>query len=172
MRLAALFRHPPKVGRCLGTLALTFAITSTQAQSQFTPPPKTAVVTGTVTDQAGGSVPNATITLKAAEGFILETKTAGDGRFAIDAWPGEYTLKTSAQGFAILINPITLAAATNLTEHVVLLIVQGGCGVCVTIEPLIELENPGYPLTTTLPLKLLPPLKLHPRDLKKSPTVT
>jgi hypothetical protein len=125
MRLGALFYHTPKVSKCLGALALTLAIPTMRAQSQFTPPPKTAVVDGTVTDQAGGSIPNTTITLKAAEGFTLETKTDLHGRFALDAWSGEYTLNISAQGFAILIKPITLAATTNLTENVVLLIARG-----------------------------------------------
>ncbi len=172
MRLAALFHHTPKVGKCLGALALTLAITTTRAQSQLTPPPRTAVVTGTVTDQTGASIPDAIITLKSAEGFTLEARTDIYGQFAIDAWSGEYTLNISAQGFRPLSEPISLAETTNLTKHVVLLIGNSVCMVCFTPEPPIELEVPGNPFTATLPLKPLPPLKLHRRDLKKSPAVT
>jgi hypothetical protein len=172
MRLAALFHHTPKVGTCLGALALTFAIATTQAQSQFTPPPKTSAIAGTVTDTTNTGIPEATVSLKAAEGFTLETKTDIYGRFAMDAWPGEYTLNISARGFETFSEPISLATATNLTKHSVLLIGGSGCGVCITIEPPIELEIPINPFTATLPLKPLPPLKLHPRNLKKSPTVT
>jgi hypothetical protein len=172
MRLAAHFHPTPKVGKCLGALVLTLAITTTRAQSQFTPPPKTAVVTGTVTDETGASIPNATITLKAAEGFTLETKSDIYGRFAMDTWSGEYILNISAQAFRTLSEPISLAETTNLPKHVVLSISKSGCGACITFEPPIELEMPSNSLTTTLPLKPLPPLKLHPRVLKKSPAVT
>jgi hypothetical protein len=170
MRLAALFQRTPKVGKCVGALAITLAISTTLAQSQFTPPPKTAIVTGIVTDSTGDSIPNAAVRLKAAEGFTLETKTELDGRFAMDAWPGEYTLNISSREFETLSEPVSLAATINLTKHVVLSV--GYCNLCATVSDPIELEVPNNPLTATLPLKPLPPLKLRPRYLKKSPTVT
>jgi hypothetical protein len=155
-----------------GVLALILAVTAAYAQSQFTAPPKTAAITGVVTDQTGAFIPEATVTLKSAEGFTLQTKAGLDGRFAMDAWSGDYTLNISAQGFKTLSEPISLAATTNLTRHVVLSIGESGCPVYVTPEPPpIQLEIPSYP-PATLPLKPLPPLKLHPRGLKKSLTVT
>jgi hypothetical protein len=169
MRLAALIHHAPKAG----VLALTLAIATVHAQPQFTPPPHSAAISGTVTDVTNAVIPGAAVSLKAAEGFTLKTKTGLDGQFAIDAGPGEYTLNISAQGFKTLSEPISLGATTNLTRHVVLPIAESGCPVCVTPEPHpIQLEIPSYTLAAMLPLKPLPPLKLHRRGLKKSRKVT
>jgi Carboxypeptidase regulatory-like domain len=168
MQLTDVVHHNCRVGKRLGpgVLALALAVTAAYAQSQFVAPPKTAAINGTIADQTGASISEATVTLKSAEGFTLQTKADQNGRFAMDAWPGEYTLNISAQGFRPLSEPISLSTTTNLTKHVVLPI-SGSCTPCVTIEsPAIQLEIPSYLLAATLPPKPLPPLKLHPRGLK------
>lgn len=65
-----------------GVLALSLATALAHAQSQVAAPPKTAAITGTVSDQSGASIPEATVILRSAEGFTLQTQSTQDGRFA------------------------------------------------------------------------------------------
>jgi hypothetical protein len=60
------------------------------------------VVTGTVTDPSGGSVPNATVTLtNTSTNAVLTTTTGGDGTYRFSLVPpGQYTLDVKAQSFA------------------------------------------------------------------------
>jgi hypothetical protein len=161
MRFVALIERTSTAGKRFFpvVLLLTIAITAVHAQSQSVVPPKTATIRGTVTDQAGGSIPEATVSLKAQEGFTLQTKAGKDGYFTLDAWPGEYIFKVSAQAFKTLSQPISLAATTNLRQDIVLAVSSGGCGVCVTFEP--PIETLSDPLTATLALNPLPPFQLR-----------
>ena len=165
MRLAAIANQSCRVRKqFLGMLVLMLAIAAGHAQSQFPTSPKDAAISGTVYDPTGAPVPQATITLKSKEGFILQAESDQNGRFAIEAWPGEYTLRISSQGFRTFSEPASLTATTSLAKRAVLQI--DFCSPCVTVErPAIALE-PGTPLTATLQLQPLPPFKLHHRDYK------
>jgi hypothetical protein len=133
-----------------------------QAQS------RTATIIGTVKDPTGWAIPKATVALQTANGAVQQTTADAAGRFAIDIEPGDYSLNISARGFDPLREPISLAAATTLTKHIILLLPSlEECGPCVVFVP-IELEAPD-PLTATLPLEPLPPLKSHQRDSKSRP---
>ncbi len=62
---------------------------------------KTARLSGTVTDELGGLVPNATIKLHSADGKELTTKTGAKGTYIFDDLkPGLYTLRVLAVGFS------------------------------------------------------------------------
>ena len=62
----------------------------------------TAPVAGTVLDQTGQALPNATVTIKnEATGAVRTAMTGADGRFKADGVPtGFYTITVSAANFA------------------------------------------------------------------------
>jgi Carboxypeptidase regulatory-like domain len=125
----------------------------------------TATITGTVTDTSGAVIPQAKITLQTASGPVQQTKVDTAGRFTMVVGSGEYSLNISAWGFEPFSQLISLAAATTLTKPVVLSISSMDyCGPCVNLV-LIELETPN-PLTATLSLQPLPPLKSHSGNSK------
>jgi hypothetical protein len=72
---------------------LTVSIISAQSQN--------ASLDGQVTDESGASVPNATITIQAAELSLTTTLTTdSSGRYAFpNLQPGTYTLRATAAGF-------------------------------------------------------------------------
>jgi hypothetical protein len=164
MRVVALIQRTSTAGKrfCPVVLLLTIAITGAHAQSQSVVPPKTATIKGTVIDQSGGSISEATVSLEAGDGSTLQTKVSKDGHFTLDAWQGEYLFKVSAQAFKTHSQPISLAAATSLRQDIVLAVSSDwhGCGVCVTPEPPL-IETLSDPLTSTLSLNPLPPFKLR-----------
>jgi Carboxypeptidase regulatory-like domain len=170
MRPAVLIQRDSTAGKgfCLVALLLTIAVNASHAQPQSVVPPKTATIRGTVTDQTGASLPGATVSLEAREGATLQTRVGEDGRFTLDAWPGEYIFKVSARAFKTVSQPISLATTTNLRQDAVLTISQDlPCGPCFTPAPLIETVSD--PLIATLPLNPLPPLNLHTKHSKNSP---
>ncbi len=60
-----------------------------------------ASLRGRVTDQTGAVIPNATVTVSAADGKQTSATTDAAGAFVIDSLPaGTYTVAASAQGFA------------------------------------------------------------------------
>lgn len=63
---------------------------------------ETAVIDGVVTDESGGALPGATVTVKNMEtGTERTVVTDGSGRYRFPALPpGRYSLKTEIQGFA------------------------------------------------------------------------
>ncbi len=129
-----------------------------QAQSQ------TATITGTVTDASGAAIPKAKVTLEVTNGPVLQTIADASGRFAIAAEPGEYVLKASSLGFMTYRQPIHLVVATPITEDVKLQISWNSGPVVDNIPP-PQVELLTASLTSTLPLRPLPPLKLRARKL-------
>jgi carboxypeptidase family protein len=133
-----------------------------QAQAQI------ATLSGTITDITGAVVPKALVSLEIADSPHLQTTADGDGHFAIEAAPGEYILRTSAQGFMVLKKTVHLTAAIPAVENISLSVAQGGgaCSPCVAIEPPIEILHASLDLL--LPLRSLPPYGLHVKNLKHS----
>jgi hypothetical protein len=85
-------------------------VSEVRAQSTF------ATLTGSVTDQAGASVPNATVEVKNIKTGYLYTATSNeDGVYTVaNLLEGTYQIKAKASGFGDLtINDITLNARDN-----------------------------------------------------------
>src|ERR1700757_573765 len=82
----------------LGIHAIAALFILTAASRAQTP---TAVVTGTVLDSTGGSVPEATVTVvNQATNVRSQKKTAADGTFTIlNLLPGNYVLTVEKEGF-------------------------------------------------------------------------
>ena len=80
-------------------------------------------VSGTISDQTGSSVPNATVRMIAADkGTVYTGNSSVDGRYTFNNLPtGAYRLEVSANGFKNYSQTgITLQVAENLTQNVAL----------------------------------------------------
>ena len=63
---------------------------------------QTATLSGVITDESGGVVPGATVTLSGPSGFSRSTTTGGEGSYAIpNLPPGSYLVQVSAPGLAL-----------------------------------------------------------------------
>lgn len=96
---------------------------------------KSSVITGTVTDQTGAVVLNATVTVLNEEtGVSADTKTTDKGSYTVPYLPiGHYTLTVKATGFeAYRKTGIVLGSATAVREDVSL--VLGGTSATVTVQ--------------------------------------
>ena len=81
----------------------------------------TAALAGIVTDETGGAVPGATVTIRALETDLVRTLTTGsDGRYrAAGLEPGTYELSVELQGFQTTRRPdIRLSIGQSLTLNV------------------------------------------------------
>jgi hypothetical protein len=111
-----LFRETIRVGlRCL-LLALFALQLGSVVQGQ-----STAALSGTVTDPAGASVPNATVAARnTATGVELTTQTDNAGAYLFPSLPiGTYRLEVTASGFTrAVVADLTLPVATAVTRDV------------------------------------------------------
>src|SRR5580700_3804685 len=84
------------IGASLALLLMGLIAPSAQAQADGT-------ISGTVVDQAGKSVDNATVEVRnEISGEAKDTKTDDNGRFSIPALPvGTYSIRVAAPGFAL-----------------------------------------------------------------------
>ncbi len=128
--------------RIVPALALVFAAAiSAFAQADVS----SATVKGTVTDQQGAAVPNATVTAKSLEqGVTRSDKTNDDGEFQIPTLrPGLYEITVEAQGFSkYLIKEAQLTVGQTATYDIKLEVGRVTTEVTVTSAvPLIEIER-------------------------------
>jgi beta-lactamase regulating signal transducer with metallopeptidase domain len=114
-------RHPTTSSARLATIValglLTLAVATAQsAQSPF------ATLSGTITDQTGGYLPDVAVTMSnAASRAKYEVRTDPTGRFEFVALPGgEYTIEASQPGFKRLIDTITVSARQALSRDLTL----------------------------------------------------
>ena len=109
-------------------LALLFSLPS-RAQDPGT------VLTGTVTDASGKTVPGATITIRnAATGQATEVRADSAGSYtASNLAPGEYEFSVSAPGFSTAVTRASVAASGPQTLNL-------------TLRGLLSLEELGFPL--------------------------
>ncbi len=127
-----------KILCALSALALALVCATTSwGQSQIT----TGTVQGDVTDEKGGSVPDASVEIKNLDTNLTRTdSTNADGHFAfLSLPPGRYTLTVTKKGFATVeqqnIN-LTVGQAINLT--IALKVSSVSERIVVTDVPVIE----------------------------------
>jgi hypothetical protein len=117
--------------------AILFCLCSSVSVAQ-----STAVLTGTITDSTGASVPRAKVTVKnQTTGVEWNTESDSAGSYLVPSLPiGNYELTISAPGFQkAVIRNITLAAATTVTQNVQMQLGQVDQTVVITVEtPVID----------------------------------
>ena len=104
-----------------------------------------ATVRGTVTDQQGGAVPNATVTIKSTDqGATRTVQSDAGGEFVfLTLRPGPYELTLQAQGFAQqIVRDIQLTVGQIVTVELKLQVAAVTTEVTITdAAPLIEIER-------------------------------
>lgn len=86
------------------------------------PAGRQAALSGQVTDQTGGVIPGARLTLtQRATGTVLSATTNAAGRFTFsNLTPGEYELTSSLVGFRTIRTPVMLAGSSALDQPITL----------------------------------------------------
>src|SRR5580658_10136268 len=107
--------------------------------------PGTGTVTGTVADDTGGVIPNATVTLTDGNGKTQIVKTQGDGTYTfINVQPGNYTVSADFTGLAqagvVMVQVASAKAATgNIVMNVQMqkqeVTVQAETNTAVSVDP-------------------------------------
>ncbi len=117
---------------------LCWAVPSAQAQvkSNFT---------GTVSDQTGAVIPNATVTVtNEGTNISVSRQTTGDGLYVVpDLLPGLYTLKAEAKGFKSLVNQ-HVQLTVGFVQRVDFRLEVGELTQAITVEsqaPLVDTET-------------------------------
>src|SRR5271170_7939033 len=84
--------------------------------------PGTGTVAGTVADDTGGVIPNATVTLTDSNGKTQIVKTQGDGTYAFsNVQPGNYTVSADFTGLAQAgVVMVQVASAKAATANIVM----------------------------------------------------
>lgn len=80
----------------------------------------TGIVTGTVTDESGAVVPNATVTItNKATGVARTTTTNAEGLYSAPSLvAGEYEVRVEIQGFKTTVRPATVQAGGDITVNI------------------------------------------------------
>jgi hypothetical protein len=94
----------------------------------------TGTISGTMSDESGAVIPNATVTITAkATGFTRTAITNSEGFFGAPALPaGEYEVRAEAQGFRTTLREATVQAGTSTTVNLPMQL--GGTKDVVTVE--------------------------------------
>ncbi|MDT5268643.1 MAG: hypothetical protein QOH49_829 [Acidobacteriota bacterium] len=126
------------VGRGLGLL-LIFAVCAGAAMAQQT----AATLRGQVSDEFGGVIIGATITVTDAAGKAKSTVTDSDGAFNVPGLtPGRYSVRVFSTGFALFENPeVDVAAGRNELPKVTLGVSLEKEEVTVAAEGPVSVDN-------------------------------
>ena len=68
-------------------------------------------LTGTVVDSTGGAIRGARVTVSRDGEVVGETRSAGDGAYALPLAPGEYLVEIQASGFDLAARTVTVGAS-------------------------------------------------------------
>ena len=134
-------RKNPVSGLVLGTAALFLFFAALPVSAQFR-----AAIQGTVTDQSGGTVPAAKVTLLNEETQAKQqTSSSGSGFYYFGRLaPGSYTVSAELPGFQKAVKE-NVAATAEQTIGVDLTLVPGEVSQTVTVSgnttPVLETEN-------------------------------
>src|SRR5579875_1665931 len=127
-----------------------------------------AAVTGSVVDQSGATVPEATVTVVNQETNVSSTKTtAADGAFTIiNLVPGNYTLTVSKAGFKTVKLPVfKLDVNQTLTEKITLEVGETSQTVEVSANAVsVMLQRSSTELGTTIGHEEITELPLNGRN--------
>ena len=125
-----------------------------------------ATLSGTVTDQAGSVVPNATVSAKnVANGSLREVTTNGDGFYSVpNLLPGTYDVTAAASGFSTVVQrAITLSVGAQQALNLVMKLGQVNQTVEVTGEP-PTVETNSSTISATVDSTTVRELPLNGRD--------
>ncbi len=118
---------------------LAVALISTSALAQ----PTAGTVKGTLTDDSGGVIPAASVSL-AGHGAAKTAQTQADGTYTFTGVaPGDYTVTISFPGFQPFTKPVTVTAGGTVQVPIQLalkvekqeIMVQGEAGPTLSVEP-------------------------------------
>ncbi len=133
-------------------IALAIALAFWRAPAANAQTLTTGAISGTVTDQSGAVVPNATVTATSnGTGYSRTVQSESNGNFNFAQMPlGEYRLNVKAAGFRNAdVGPIAVQVAQTATQNVSLEIGQATQTVEVTAQgSIIQVDNPNT--TTTV----------------------
>ncbi|HEV7892060.1 MAG TPA: TonB-dependent receptor [Pyrinomonadaceae bacterium] len=149
-------------------LVFAFAFT-TSAQTQIT----TGVIQGTVQDEAGATMPGASVEVKNVDTNLTKTLTTDDnGRFVfLQLPPGRYTLTASKSGFATLKQEeftLTVGQAANLD----LKMKVSGVQEVVTVSAVQTVDTASAQSSTTLDERSVSNLPVAGRKFEDLLTLT
>ncbi len=126
---------------------------------------ESGAITGTVKDQTGAIVPNATVLLTAQSGMTTQKTTGNDGSFTFPLLPaGTYSLSVEATGFSkAVLNDIKVDVTQTTTAPVVLQVGQTSSTVAVNAEA-VQVNTANSTLGNVLPGGTLQSLPLATRN--------
>lgn len=82
---------------------------------------QTATLSGTATDAKGKPIPNATVTLKPAQGASVDVHTDAEGNYTIpNLAPGSYTISAAGEGMVAKPIDLTITSSPHQTENLML----------------------------------------------------
>lgn len=82
---------------------------------------QSVTLSGTATDAKGKPIANATVSLKPAQGSLLEVRTDGEGNYTFaNLAPGDYTISASGGGLAAKPIALTITTMEHQTEDLLL----------------------------------------------------
>lgn len=126
---------------------------------------ESGAVTGTVKDQTGAVVPNASVTLTTQSGVTTQKNTGNDGSFTFPLLPaGTYSLAVEASGFSrALINNLTVDVTQTTQANVTLQVGQTTSEIAVTAQA-TQVNTSNSTLGNVLPGTTVDTLPLATRN--------
>jgi hypothetical protein len=125
-----------------------------------------ALLSGLITDERGGPVPGATVSIKnVGTGVVREVSTNGDGLYsAPNLLPGTYEVRVTAQGFQTLVQKeIGLTVGAQQALNVSLKVGQLNQTVVVSAAP-PEVQTSSSTISATVDSNTVRELPLNGRD--------
>jgi outer membrane receptor protein involved in Fe transport len=146
---------------CLGLAILLFLPASLHAQAVY------GSIFGTVTDNTGAAIPNATITVtNVGKGISVNTVSNGEGGFTVEHLiPDDYDVKVEVQGFkSFLQKGITVSADTAMKVEAKLEVGGSSETVTVSADSIPVLKTDRADVSTVFDTKTVSELPIGDRN--------